>query len=323
MIPVRLRSLLPALSLLVAAVSGCPRTTTNVVDAPQLVACEADEQCPTGNLCIGGECRLGTCNPALESQCGADVVDDRAATCCKVFENCNGLTLTCERDPAAVGIGCPPGEADCIPCTENRDCVADLGFSSFCSGGRCFAQAGLTPCSQDFQCAPDERCDRTEFFCVKDNGGCRFCGADFPELCCENGQVCDVESGTCVDVGERECTVETVQDDCRAGQLCDANGRCVQCIDNGNCGPGTECNPASGLCVGTATRCVEDADCPATLRCIAERCDAPNCERDSDCGDSRERCEDYNCVLPPAVCNEDDEPNNTPAQAIELASLTD
>jgi hypothetical protein len=321
--PVLSRLPLASLLLVGVAIVGCPRTTTNVVDAPKLVACEADEQCPTGNLCIAGECRLGTCNPAIEAQCGADVVEGRSPVCCKVFENCNGLTLTCERDPAAVGIGCPPGETDCIPCTENRDCVADLGFSSFCSGGRCFAQDGLTPCSQDFQCATDERCDRTEFFCVKDSGGCRFCGEDFPELCCENGQVCDVESGICVDVGDRECTVETVQDDCRAGQRCDAVGRCVQCIDNGDCGPGTECNPATGLCVGTATRCVESSDCPATLRCINESCGVPQCEGNDDCGDSRERCENFTCVLPTAVCAEDDEPNNTSAQAIALPTVAD
>jgi hypothetical protein len=320
--PVRHSLLLSLLGVVAVVVSACPRGGGgNVIDTPQLVSCEADEECPTGNLCIAGECRIGACNPAVEALCGPDASGPRPESCCKVFENCNGLTLTCERDPAAVGIGCPPGEDECIPCTESGDCVADLGFSSFCSGGRCFAQAGLTACSQDFQCATDERCDRTEFFCVKDNGGCRFCGEDFPELCCENGQACDVESGTCVDIGDRECTVETVQDDCRAGQLCDGNGRCVQCIGNDDCGPGTECNPATGLCVGTATRCVEDGDCPSTLRCIDESCGVPECESDNDCGDSRENCENFRCVLPPASCTENDEPNNTPDAAIVLPSV--
>jgi hypothetical protein len=320
--PVHQRLLLSCLTVVALVTSACPRETNNVIDTPQLVACEADAECPTGNLCIAGECRIGTCNPAIEAQCGPAAADPRPATCCKVFETCTGLTLSGARDPAAVGIGCPPGENDCIPCTENGDCVSDLGFSSFCSGGRCFAQAGLTPCSHDFQCATDERCDTTEFFCVKDSGGCRFCGEDFPELCCENGQVCDVESGTCVDVGDRECTPETVQDDCRAGQLCDGNGRCVQCIGNDDCGPGTECNPATGLCVGTATRCVEDADCPSTLRCIDQGCGVPECERDSDCGDSREQCENFRCVLPAASCTETDEPNNTPDSAVAFESVT-
>jgi hypothetical protein len=319
----RLPLTLSALVVAGLALAGCPRKDGGVVDTPQLVACEADEQCPLGNLCIAGECRLGACNPAVEAQCGAAGVDDRPASCCKVFENCNGLTLSCERDPEAVGIGCPPGEANCIPCTENRDCVSDLGFSSFCSGGRCFAQEGLQACTQDFQCAADERCDRTEFFCVKDSGGCRFCGEDFPELCCENGQVCDVESGVCVDLGDRECTVETAANDCRAGLQCDANGRCVQCIDNGDCGPGTECNPATGLCIGTATRCSIDSECPGILRCVREACIVPQCTTSSECFDSRERCEEFRCILPPAVCSEGDEPNNDLGSALALESAVD
>jgi hypothetical protein len=303
----------------VIALTGCPSAGSGtVVDTPQLQACEDNAQCAAGNLCIGGECRLAACDPAVEAQCGPDVAGERPTSCCKVFENCNAITFSCERDAAAVGIGCPPGEDTCIPCEENGDCVDDLGFSSFCSGGRCFAQEGLQTCTQDFQCQTDERCDRFEFFCVPDDGGCRFCGPDFPELCCETGQACDVESGTCVEIGEAECTVATEGEDCRRGQKCDPNGRCVQCIANDDCGPGTECNPATGLCVGTASRCIVDGDCTAPLRCIDQQCGVAQCDVDDDCPDTRARCENFSCVLPPAVCNEDDEPNNTPAEATAL-----
>lgn len=314
----RLRPL-PFLLLGVLGLAACPEQGGGtVVDTPLLQACEDNAQCAAGNLCIAGECRLAACDPAVEAVCGADATGERPTSCCKVFEDCNAITFTCERDPDAIGIGCPPGEDACIPCEENGDCVEDLGFSSFCSGGRCFAQAGLQNCTQDFQCQPDERCDRFEFFCVPDNGGCRFCGPDFPELCCETGQACDVESGTCVDIGDAECTPATVADDCRRGQQCDPNGRCVQCIGNDDCGPGTECNPATGLCVGTASRCSVDDDCTAPLRCINEQCSVAECDSNSDCSDSRARCEEFSCVLPAAVCTEDDEPNNSTVEPTVL-----
>lgn len=303
----------------VAALTACPPGPPQVIDTPVLTACEADAQCSTGTLCVAGECRLAQCNPAVEAVCGIDNIGaDRDPTCCKTFENCNVISLVCERDPAAVGIGCPPGEDTCLPCAENRDCAADLGFQSFCSGGRCFAQQGRTTCTQDFQCPGGERCDRTEFFCVPDGGACRFCGPEFPELCCEDGQVCDSDSGACIAVGERECDDAT---DCRTGDLCDPLGRCVQCITDANCGPNTECNEGTGLCESTIGRCTVDADCSDPFSCIRGRCEIPECTTDRDCVDTREVCQDFACVLPPATCNETDEPNNSVTTATELATI--
>ena len=94
----------------VVALTGCPQPP-QVIDTPVLTACEDDAQCSTGTLCVAGECRLAQCNPGVEAVCGIDNSGpDRPASCCKSFENCNVVSLVCERDPAAVGIGCPPGE---------------------------------------------------------------------------------------------------------------------------------------------------------------------------------------------------------------------
>ena len=304
--------------------SGCPGSD-KIIDLPPVdFICENNDECGAGNLCIGGTCLIAQCDPTIEGQCGVDAVEDRDPTCCRVFENCNPITFKCARDQNAEGIGCPDTEPDCIACVESPDCFAELTFASFCSGGRCFATAGRTSCSQDFQCAEGERCDRTEFFCVADAGGCRFCGPDFPELCCANGQACDQAANVCIDLGAaNECTVETVLDDCRASELCDGVGRCVQCIEDDNCGPGTNCEVLSGLCVSDS-RCESDDPCLALsplLRCIENACDRPDCEVNSDCDDPRERCEAFTCVLPAAVCTETDEPNNNSDQAVALDDL--
>jgi len=303
-----------------AALTAC-EVPPQVIDTPVITACEADSQCSAGTLCIFGECLIAQCNPGVESVCGVEVVDNRDPACCRPFQNCNTISFTCERDPQAVGIGCPPGEDDCIPCDENPDCVEALGFQSFCSAGRCFSQEGRTTCTQDFQCPGSERCDRTEFFCIPDAGACRFCGPDFPELCCQNGQVCDTESGSCLEIGDVECTEATVAQDCRLGELCDTLGRCVQCITTDDCGPNTECNPGTGLCDSTIGRCDDNSDCTRPFLCIQGGCAIPECERDAECGDFREICENFTCVLPPAVCTETDEPNNSPSAAVELATL--
>lgn len=306
--------------LVALAVAGCEPPPADIIDTPVLNTCENHDQCSAGTLCIAGQCLIASCDPAVEAVCGIDAVGDgRDPHCCKPFENCNVLTLTCERDPNAVGIGCPPEDPACIPCEENRDCVADLGFQSFCSGGRCFSQEGRATCTQDFNCPEGERCDRTEFFCVPASGACSFCGPDFPELCCETGQVCDSVSGQCVAVGDRECDEATVSDDCRLGELCDALGRCVQCITNADCGPNTICNEGTGLCESTIGVCEDDGDCNDPFFCVRGRCQIPECVSNRDCDDRREICTDFTCVLPAAVCEETDEPNNAPGTATEVA----
>lgn len=310
-------------AVLVVVVAGCEPPPADVIDTPVLNTCENNDQCSTGTLCVAGQCLIASCDPAIEAVCGIDSIGDgRDPDCCKTFENCNVLTLTCERDPNAIGIGCPPEDPECIPCEENRDCVADLGFQSFCSGGRCFTQAGRTDCTQDFNCPEGERCDRTEFFCVPAAGACTFCGPDFPELCCETGQVCDSVSGQCIAVGDRECEEATVDDDCRFGELCDPLGRCVQCITTEDCGPNTVCNEGTGLCESTIGVCEDDGDCNDPFSCVRGRCEIPECVVDRDCDDNREVCTDFTCVLPPAECEETDEPNNTPAAGTEIALAT-
>lgn len=269
--------------------------------------CEDNEECGEGFICVGGVCEQGQCDPSLELECDAD---SSGPYCCKSFQNCNVLDRTCIADPDA-----PLGGQ----CEVSDDCP---GVGDFCSGGSCYSPAGREPCTASYQCPSDERCDLTVFLCVPDNGGCNFC-ADLPELCCEDEQICDQETGFCNDIAAPECTEATAQEDCRANQQCDSLGRCVQCIENADCGPGTECNVGTGNCFSVLNRCESDADCDGQRLCApaTNECVNPQCERDVDCEDRRELCDTttYTCYLPPAVCEgETDEPNDSVGQATAI-----
>ena len=159
--------------------------------------------------------------------------------------------------------------------------------------------------------------------------------AGIGELCAIYGRPCAGGEGYC-DNPTRECTArgaegETcfVQDECRAGLLCNAARRCVRARADGEacgiirpCADGLVC--AEGSCrapIAAAGACVTTAQCNEGLACIDGTCgEVSACSRWQDCGeleschgDQRSictadvpdgsRCEwDYDCVLP-SFCN--------------------
>jgi hypothetical protein len=302
---------------IVVVAAGCPGGGGQVVDTGGgLTKCEGSDQCPTGHVCVAGACVLGTCDALLEPACDTGEVDEKLeGYCCKPWEQCSTLSFTCENDPDVKGIGCDPADESCTPCQEQSDCAA----GQFCSGASCFDATGRDPCTSSFQCPGGQRCDRTVFLCVPDRGGCTFCGPDFPELCCEEGQICSQETGFCTDVAEPECEDTS---DCGPGLQCDELQRCVQCVNDDDCGPGLACDEGTGNCFSLASQCESDADCQGAKRCATalQTCVIPECQVDGDCDDSREKCNlgEFRCFLPPAVCTETDEANNSAATATPL-----
>lgn len=287
-----------------ALAGACQPPAPEVTAPTNKSSCEQHTDCGTGEVCIGGDCRPGDCVPELAPQCGIDAPEDVAPYCCNPWEYCNPLN-ECVRDPDS-----PVG----TQCLVNDDCE---NVGEFCSGGTCYTPQGRDACTASHQCPTGERCDRTIFLCVPDNGGCTFAN-NFVELACESGQLCDTETGFCVAPSGPQCGDST---ECRPGQQCDELGRCVQCINDSDCGPGTECNVGTGNCIST-NRCESDADCEGNRRCVpaTNQCEAPECEDDRDCDDSRELCDlqTYKCYLPAASCTEQDEPNDSLANATEI-----
>ncbi len=292
--------------------SGCPQPDGTIVEPPpNTPGCSANSDCSDGYICNGGACEIGECDPSLTVDiCEQNPEDpDIGPYCCRSFETCN-FSRECD--------SIIPGT-----CETSEDCP-DPG--QFCSGLQCYDAPGRTPCTNSFQCPAGERCDRTVFLCVDDQGGCNFC-ADLPELCCEADQNCDQETGFCIDVGEAECTPDDLGN-CLPGQLCNAQQQCVQCITDTDCGPGTACNTGTGSCYSIINSCESDDDCTGGKRCApaSNECITPQCEGDAQCQqqDSRSLCDlnTFTCYLPSADCVENDEPNNGVGSATQLGGLT-
>jgi hypothetical protein len=291
-----------ALCLALAACVACP---------PDVVRdCAVDDDCAGGNLCVDGDCALAACDPARDDTAACDV--DGARGCCRANEDCSAAR-TCVPDPDYRG-DCPEGDATCVPCLETRDCPNDSG--DICSAGRCVDTAGLRVCAEDANCFIGERCDTAAFLCLPD--ACSRCALQ-PELCCADDAVCDGDR--CIPFGS-ECTDAS---ECRGNEFCDALGRCVFCVGDDDCGPGTVCAVNLGNCVGSASVCDTDSDCiavSAALRCIDRVCQASECDVDADCQafDPRATCDRHACLLPPPVCTDTDEPNNDLAHAVPLTA---
>jgi hypothetical protein len=316
-------SLVLAAAVCAAIASACPTGGPNVIVPPDdaLASCVDSSECSNGQICIAGGCVSGSCDPAIESQCDLEGLDSEL--CCKPWELCSTLSFQCENDPDVDGIGCDGDDPTCTPCETQGDCAA----GQFCSGATCLDADGRDQCTSSFQCPAGERCDRNVFLCVPDRGACQFCES-FAELCCENDQICS-EDGRCVDIPDPECTVETQAVDCNAGQFCDSLFRCVQCDDDGDCGPGLFCNEAEGECFAD-NQCDDDDDCNGAQLCApaTSECTLAECTSDGDClGDSRLVCDlgTYRCELPPPVCPEEDdldEPNDDTSTASPMTDFT-
>jgi hypothetical protein len=302
-----------ALAGLGAALAAACTPSPEVLGNPVVADCVEHIDCGSegDEVCVGGVCELGECVANIQSECTIDVLETNPAIapfCCQPWEQCNEF-FRCVPDPES-----PIGSQ----CLVSDDCPNP---GDFCTGGTCLDPAGRTPCTATHQCGAGERCDLTVFLCVPDNGGCTFANI-FPELECEGGFLCDESTGFCIEQGsEIECTADDLSN-CFPGQQCDVAGRCVQCINDDDCGTGTTCNEATGSCI-SSNICSSDADCGSGRRCALAtgECIVPECEDDNDCDDSRENCDEatYTCFLPPAQCTEDDEPNNTIDDAIPIS----
>lgn len=259
--------------------------------------CPGDEMCTKEGACVAGvECTIDT-------DCG----DPR--------KTCNTETFECAfRD----------GFAD--ECDVSRPCA----FGQFCSVllGRCLDATGARDCTRRSQCPAAQICDRNANKCVPDPGcfGDGFC--DDGEICDLDNQVCRAQAVECVpcagammtcegtalcNLDRKECVTGGSEPSCNAGEFCDPLGRCVQCTNNGQCGPGLYCNLSLGRC-DSNTQCANDAsECPesANVMCVVcaaplicnsrtKRCEAPpmECDNDVDCPGG-EFCD---LTLDPPIC---------------------
>lgn len=260
--------------------------------------CTTDAECMPGERCVPPppmSTAAGMC--VVNPDCVADeeCTDEDPRKRCDV----EGETFTCVfRD----------GFAD--DCDVTRPCP----FGQFCSEliGKCFDSAASRDCTRRSQCPNDQICDRNANKCIPDTGcyGDNFC--EDGELCDLVDHVCRSVSVECVSclltgmcegsdlcaIDTRECTGAGEMPACRTGEQCDPLGRCVQCTNSDECGPGLFCNVALGRCESNVQCADQVTDCPESrdvtcIMCVfpevcdprSRKCQAPAtiCESDIDC----------------------------------------
>lgn len=259
---------------------------------PEGAACDANDGCAEGLLCVGGRCGPpcsdGACAP------GAVCVEGACHPGCGSNSACRPGRF-CDRSlPAPACRATGAGRVD-APCAASTECQSGL-----CHGGACRAACGA--------CADDETC-------LDLGGGDRWC---VPQGAAEGGARCvahgDCASGLCLGRrcaspcgGDAPCPADTacraalggawclgactLDDGCDEDEACAvtpgaAEGRCVAAppgpVLNAPCEQSDECPAPSVGCFdspdGRRCRapCLMGADgCPEALACAPVRLDAP------------------------------------------------
>lgn len=247
------------LALLILASMGCGHGKAKV-PAPE---CLQRADCPGGvaggQLCVEGKCT--GCTRSRE---------------CRLTELCDPVQRLCT-SRACFGDECA-AHADCklgAYCVQGL-CL-DPAQPRAVGGQTCSARV----CGSARDCNAGERCNGRTFVCEQDLG----CLAGSP---CAAGQVCNPVTSVC----EQGCTAETAAQACGALVPC-ISGRCVQCAQDRDCGPGLVCDVAAGACTGPAG-CLSSRDCelPKTCDRATATCALPRgpCDSNERCA-ADERCE--------------------------------
>ena len=208
---------------------------------------DEDATCPSGAVCINGECA----NACAAGECMGDTVcrDERCVSPCN-------------------GVDCPPGQR-CLP--ESGECFDPCGdvycdAGQECVNGQC-GTCDVVGCPEGHVCTVNG--------CEPDGCAAVHCP---PGEFCRNGQCL----GSCAAVScpfrqrcvDGECIVDPCGGiDCGAGQVC-SDGACVPdpCLEV-ECGAGQRCmRGACGDDPCSRTRCGHGERCE--VQCMGEACDS-------------------------------------------------
>ena len=170
-----------------------------------------------------------------------------------------------------------------VDCTAPLVCVPSVGSP----GGVCEPGAfNITPtakqcvtiqCEQPTDCCSQQvnsQCPTWEQQCLANPTGLDgarnpYCDA-FDRYC-----KCDAAKWNCIGGA---CSPHCTGDPDCAGAHCGADGRCVQCVQDAQCGAGRTC--VEGAC---KSPCTTDSECAGFERCAAGTCVPSGCKTDREC----------------------------------------
>lgn len=255
---------------------------------------------PSDNRCaIGdGQCREGSCVPALEKNC------DDHDPCTE--DSCNRATGDCDHAPL-----------DQTPCDDGDACTS----GDQCQAGTCTAGTRVCQCTKDDECPVPENPCLGRYVCNTDQKTC--------EVMPGTAVTCEAPANPCLesycDPANGQCATRNREDgsDCDDDDACTLDDACLQgtcggrtrdCDDHNDCTQDL-CDPTTGQCSPqnlSDTPCDDGDLCTTGERCVQGVCGLGTlifgcCIDDIDCEDafacSQKACVNHQCVLTPLECS--------------------
>gem|GEM_PF-5178634 len=255
-------------------------------------------------------------------ECDISYVETSRARAAAYSDTCEFyVTVSCLPPPPPPPPGCTRDEQ----CDDGNACTDDT-----CVGGKCVFTPNDELCDDQDECTDDwcdpvEGCMHEPVECPDDQDKCTNDLCDPVEGCiyepvdCPEGQVCDPETGECVECltdddcdDGNPCTIDKCIDgacvhtdvECPDGQVCDPEtGECVACQTDDECDDGDPCTVDE--CVDGACRHT-DVECPEGQYCDPETGECVECLTDDECDDgdlcTRDECIDGVCQNTPIDC---------------------
>jgi hypothetical protein len=213
------------------------------------VECVDDQDCggrPGGGQCVDFVCR--PCDPGDHAGCAGDQL------CCN---------FQCQATGGGAGQQCESCGSTCGSAADtcrNRNCVCGAGAGAV----ECAAPTGLCINGACRQCQNNNQCGPNELCC---NNACTPTGAGPAQQCAACNTACTQSNSNLCEGRSCRCGNNPA---CAGGTpVCDdANGRCVQCLADGDC-------PNNGQCVANVCQVCDPADhagCAANQLCCNGAC---------------------------------------------------
>ena len=285
-------------------------------NADKDVRCNADEDCPTGQLCDAGVCATpgegASCDDetpcddgflCVESVCISTDGDADGDGVADEDDNCVRTPNPDQTDSDEDGVGDACEEIGLPGCSSSGECAIDeVCAATVCQVVEC------TPAQEDELCPADALCVGTICRFAPPCGGDAECAPVFGV--CADGQ-CQPGCDTNAECGGRRttaCVDSTCVFACSTDAQCDTNESCIDsfCLPNECSGTGLEGCPDGERCDGNGrcepyTSCGDDGDCASDEFCQDGICEeAVSCVSDLNC-EAGQICEQRFC-RPTSAC---------------------
>ncbi len=302
-------------------------------NTPSQPVCETDYDCPLGQNCIDGECLpegMIPCTDDYDCPIGSFCQSGVCSNTSNVdADESSELDIDFDKD------NLPDSEQEisdiqqhpnlCKPCNQDPDCEGDQNFCVEDNSGKKYC---LSFCQNTNDCPQGYICRHFEFGnqCYPQDG---FCESTCIDTGCEDGLVCNPETGQCEQV---QHGTQGFCDPCNSDADCQEGGKCIP-DSSGNTFCGTDCtespcdipntyckyidsntkqcwpvdNTCNPACDCSMVNCPAHTQCnPANCNCDPgpDHCANTGCPSGQQCDYNTGECSQttQNCCTNPTIC---------------------